>query len=123
MTDYINSGTWNFNRNGSNTLTQVSGTPTVLYHLSVSHQGGSIGFLQLYNNGSATAGAGTPDFVIAVDSGTTVASSPSFQASRDIIYGPSGRGLNQGLSYLWSATGTGTVAHGVNAIVDITYRM
>lgn len=122
MSDFIVPGTFNYSRVGSNTLVQVSGTPTTLYHISVSHQGGSIGFLQIYNNGSASATAGSPDFVIAVDSGTTIASNPSFQAARDIVYGPAGRGLSNGLSYLWAAGGTGTVAHGVNAIVDITYR-
>lgn len=121
MADYLSPGTFTYTRAGSNTLVQVTGTPTILYHVSVSHQGGSVGFLQLYNSGTAAAGAGTPDFVIAVDSGTTIAANPSFQAARDVVFGPAGRSL-QGLSYLWAAGGTGTVAHGVNAVVDITYK-
>ena len=111
-------GTYSYNVAGTNTLTQVSANPTALYHFSVSHNGGSAGFLQVYDNGSADAGAGTPSFVIAISSGTANAGTPSF---RDIQYGPFGRQMNGGISYLFAAGPTGTVAHGVNAVVDITH--
>lgn len=120
MSDFIIPGTFSYSLAGTNTLAQVSGTPTVLYHISISQTGGSAGFLQIYNNPSAGATAGSPDFVIPLPSGTSGAGTPTF---REVDYGPSGRGLNKGLSYLWAAGGTGTVAHGVNATVDITYRM
>lgn len=119
MPDFLSPGTYSYSIAGTNTLIQVSAKPSILYHVSVSHNGGSAGFLQLYNNGSATASAGTPDFVIPVSSGTSGAGTP---AARDILYGPSGRELTAGLSYLWAAGPTGTVAHGVNAIVDITHK-
>ena len=107
---------------GTNTLTQVDAGPVTLHHISVSHQGGSVGYLQVYNNASADAGAGTPDFTIAVNSGTAAAGTPTLMAYRDIKYGAYGRQLDGGLSYLWAAGATGTVAHGVNAVVDITYK-
>ena len=120
MADYPNPGTFSYSIAGTNTLTDVTAKPTALLHISVAQNGGSAGFLQIYNNGSANAaaGAGTPDFAIAVPSGTQGAGTP---ATRDINYGPFGRELTKGLSYLWAAGPTGTVAHGVNATVDITY--
>ena len=122
MADFLAPGTYSYSASGSNTLTQVSADPTTLYHVSISHQGGSVGYLQIYNNGSADAGAGTPTFTVAVQAGTGAAGTPDFEATRDVMYGPSGRIMSAGLSYLWAAGATGTVAHGVNAIVDISYR-
>ena len=113
---------YSYNAAGTNTFTQVTANPTVLYHVSVSHNGGSVGYLQIYDNGTQQAGAGTPDFAIAVHSGTAAAGPPSFEATRDISYGAYGRRMNGGLSYLWAAGATGTAAHGANAVVDITYR-
>ena len=112
-------GTFSYSVAGTNTLTQVASYPTVIYHLSLEQNGGSAGFLQIYNNGTQDAGAGTPDFVVSLNSGTSGAGTP---ARRDIDYGPYGRRLNGGLSYLWAAGPTGTVAHGVNAVVDVTHR-
>ena len=63
---------------------------------------------------------GTPDFVVAVHAGTAAAGTPTFQAARDIVFGPYGRQLNGGLTYLWANAATGTVAFTGNAIVDIT---
>lgn len=117
MEPTIRGGTYHYNAAGTNTLTQVTKNPTNIFHISVAQNGGSAGFLQIYNNASADAGAGTPDFVIPLNSGTSGAGTP---ATRDIYYQPYGRELSGGLSYLWAAGPTGTVAHGVNATVDIT---
>ena len=122
MPDIQNPGTYTYNAAGSNTLVQVTANPTTLYHVSVSHLGGSVGYLQIYNNGTQDVGAGTPSFTIQVQAGTATAGTPSFEATRDIVYGAYGRDMNGGLSYLWAAGPTGTVAHGVNSIIDITYR-
>ena len=119
MADFANPGTYSYNGAGSNTPVQVTANPTVLYQVSVSQTGGSAGFLQLYNNGTFDVGAGTPDFVIPLNSGTSGAGTPAF---RDVVFGPYGRQMSAGLSYLWAAGATGTVAHGVNAVVDIGYR-
>ena len=119
MADIPKGGVLSYSAAGTNTLTQVTANPTTLYYVSVSQTGGSAGFLQVYNNGSADAGVGTPDFVIPLNSGTSGAATPSF---RDVQFGPYGRQLEGGLSYMWAAGATGTVAHGVNATVDLTYR-
>ena len=119
MADVALPGTYSYNSAGSNTPVQVAAYPTVLYHLSVEQNGGSAGFLQVYNNGTQQVGAGTPDFVVALSSGTSGAGTP---ARRDVAYGAYGRRLNGGLSYLWAAGPTGTVAHGVNCTIDVTYR-
>lgn len=119
MADVPKGGELSYSVAGTNTLTQVTPDPTTLYQVSVSQTGGSVGFLQVYNNGSAAAGAGTPDFVIPLNTGTSGAGTPSF---RDVQFGPYGRQMSGGLSYLWAAGATGTVVHGVNATVDITYR-
>ena len=107
---------------GTNTLTQVDAGPVTLFSVHVSHQGGSVGFFHIYNNGSADAGAGTPDMVFAVNSGTAGAGTPTLMTHRDIVFGPYGAQLDGGLSYLWTTAVTGTAAHGVNALVDITYK-
>lgn len=122
MADITQSGTYYYTNAGTNTLTQVTANPTDIYQLSVSQTGGSVGYLQVYNNGSADAGAGTPNFVIPVYSGTAASGTPpnSIAPSRDVNYGAAGRRMDGGLSFLWAAGATGTVAHGVNAIVDIT---
>ena len=104
---------------GSNTLVQVTSSPAVLYQILVSHSGGSVGYLQIYNNGTADGTAGTPDFAIPIGAGTSGAEIPGF---RNVFYGPVGRGMDGGISYLFAAGATGTVAHGVNATVDLTYR-
>lgn len=122
MADFPQGGTYSYDASGTNTISQVTPDPTTLYHISVTNNGGSLGYLQIYNNGTQQAGAGTPDFAIPVHSGTAGAGTPSFKADRDVVYGPYGRRMDGGLSYLWAAGATGTVAHGVNAIVDITYR-
>ena len=119
MADAINPGTFSYNVAGTNTPTQVIAGPAVLYQVSVSQNGGSAGFLQLYNNGTQDYGAGTPDFVIPLSSGTSGAGTPS---SRDVVFGPHGRVMSGGITYLWAAGATGTVAHGVNATVDLTYK-
>ena len=111
-------GTFSYSIAGTNTPTQVTANPTTLFHLSVSQFGGSMGYLQVYNNGSADLGAGTPDFTIPLNSGTVGAGTPAF---RDVAFGPYGRQMDGGISYLWSAGPTGTVVHGVNAVVDITH--
>lgn len=113
---------FSYSNAGTNTLTQVSASRVVLYHISVSHQGGSVGFIQLYNNASADAGAGTPDMVFAVNSGTAGAGTPTLMTHRDIDFGATGVAFNGGLSYLWAAGATGTVAHGVNANLTLIYR-
>ena len=115
-------GTFSYSNAGTNTLTQVETSPAVLYSVHVSHQGGSVGFLQIYNNGTADAGAGTPDVVFAINSGTAAAGTPSMMAYRDVDLGAAGMGFNGGLSYLWAAGATGTTAHGVNANLTIVYR-
>ena len=114
-----NPGTFSYSINGTNTLTQVVPYPTILYQLSVAQFGGSMGYLQLYNNGTQEAGAGTPDFTVPLNSGTSGAGTP---ATRDVTFGPYGRRMNGGLSYLWAAGPTGTVAHGVNCTIYVTYR-
>lgn len=119
MADFANPGTYSYSIAGTNTLTQVTADPTVLYQVSVSQFGGSMGYLQIYNNGTFDAGAGTPTFSIPLNSGTSGAGTPAF---RDVVFGPYGRQMSAGLSYLWAAGPTGTVAHGVNALVDVTYR-
>lgn len=99
---------------GSNTKVQISDNPTVVYNISIEHNGGSAGFLQVYNNGTEAVTAGnSPTLVYAVGAGTFTAGTP---AARDLTF-PGGLGFNQGLSYLWAAGPTGTVAHGVNASV------
>lgn len=113
---------FSYSNAGSNTLTQVDAGPVTLYSIHVSHQGGSVGFLQFYNNGSADAGAGTPDFALAVNSGTAAAGTPTLMAHRDVVLGAYGVQLDAGLSYLWAAGATGTTAHGVNANVTLTYK-
>ena len=114
-------GTYSYSIAGTNTLTQVQPAGALkLLDIHVTNIGGSTGYLQLYNGGSANGSAGTPTFTIPVFSGTAGAGTPTFPAFRDIFY-PQGRQFSTGLSYLWSAGGTGTVAHGANAIVDITY--
>lgn len=119
MPDIAQPGTYSYSAVGSNTPVQVTADPTALYHISVAQNGGSAGYLQVYNNGTGAVGAGTPDFVIAVPSGTFGAGTPSY---RDVSYNPYGRKMDGGLSYLWAAGETGTVAHGVNAIIDISYK-
>ena len=114
-------GTYSYSAGGTNTPTQVTANPTTLYHISVTNLGGSIGYLQVYNNGTIDIGAGTPSFTIPVNSGTSGAGTPSFESERDVVYGAYGRQMDGGLSYIWAAGATGTVAHGVNAIVDITH--
>ena len=119
-------GTYSYNGGGTNTPTQVTANACILYHVSVSHNGGSVGYLQFYNNGTYDVeGAGgtvigTPDFVVAVHAGTAAAGTPTFQAARDVVFGPYGRQLNGGLTYLWANAATGTAAFAGNAIVDIT---
>ena len=116
-------GTYSYSIAGTNTPTQVTANPTTLYHIVVSHNGGSAGFLQIYNNGTNQVQGpggteiGTPAFAIPVNSGTSGAGTPGL---REITYGPFGRQMDAGLSYLWSAGPTGTVVHGVNCTVDIT---
>lgn len=119
MADVLRPGTYSYNAAGTNTLTQVIAGPSVIYQISMAQNGGSMGYLQLYNNGTQDAGAGTPDFTIPLSSGTSGAGTPSF---RDVAFGPSGRIMSGGISYLWAAGPTGTVAHGVNCLVDITYK-
>ena len=119
MADIESGGTFSYNVAGTNTLTQVTKDPTVIYSLHMEQNGGSAGFLQIYNNGTQDAGAGTPNFAIALNSGTSGAGTP---AIRDVVFGPYGRKMDGGLSYLWAAGATGTVAHGVNCSVGVTYR-
>lgn len=118
MADIPQGGTFNYSIAGTNTLTEVTKDPTTLYGISVAQFGGSMGYLQVYNNGTQQAGAGTPDFIIPLSTGTFTGT-PS---SRDINYSPHGRQMNGGLSYLWAAGATGTVAHGVNAMVEFSFR-
>lgn len=112
---------FSYSNAGTNTLTQVDAGPVTLYSVHVSHQGGSVGFFHLYNNGSADAGAGTPDMVFAVNAGTAAAGTPTLMTYRDISF-PAGVQFDGGLSYLWTTAATGTVAHGVNAQVNISYK-
>jgi len=116
-------GVGHYNASGSNTLTQVESVPVTVYSISVSNVGGSVGYLQVYNNGTAAVTAGTLHaMTVPVYSGTAASGTPSNSIfpARDIVY-PVGKQFSNGLSYLWAAGTTGTVAHGVNAIVDITY--
>ena len=114
-------GVGHYNAAGSNTLVQVSTDPLAIYSISVSNTGGSVGYLQVWNAGTAALTAGTlMDFIVPVFSGTAGAGTPSYNASRDVFY-PFGRQAKAGLSYMWAAGTTGTVAHGVNAIIDITF--
>lgn len=107
---------------GTNTLVQVSKDPVTLYRIDIYNAGGSVGFLQFYDNGTAEASAGTPDFAFPVNSGTAAAGTPSLMSYRDIDLGPTGIALKGGLSYLWAVGGTGTVAHGVNANLFLSYK-
>ena len=118
MADYPQGGTFHTSIEGTNTLTQVTKDPTILYSLSVAQFGGSMGYLQVYNNGTQQAVAGEPSFIVPLSTGTFTGT-PS---TRDISFGPFGRQMDGGLSYLWAAGGTGTVAHGVNAMVDISFK-
>ena len=125
MADFPLAGSYSYNAVGSNTLVQVTASPTVLYDLHIHQNGGSMGYLQIYNGGTGDPSGGTitagtlMDWVVAVPSGTSGAGTPTV---RDIVYGPFGRAMNGGLSYMWAAGSTGTVAHGVNCVIDITYR-
>ena len=113
---------FSYNNAGSNTLIQVTASPAVLYHLSIYNPGGSVGYLQIYNNGTADASAGTPDLTFPVNSGTAAAGTPSMMSHRDIDFPTTGIALSGGISYLWAAGGTGTAAHGANVAVVIGYR-
>lgn len=109
-------GKFTYSAVGSNTKVEVSNEPTVIFNISIEQNGGSAGFLQLYNNGTGDITAGVaPTLVYAVGAGTFTAGTPAY---RDISY-PGGLGFNQGLSYLWAAGPTGTVSHGVNAALTI----
>lgn len=119
MPDILEAGTYSYNAAGSNTAVQVTDSPTVLYSVHLAQTGGSMGYLQVYNNGTKNIGAGTPEFTIPLSSGTSGAGTP---AIRDVVFSPSGRKMDSGLSYLWAAGPTGTVAHGVNVLVDISHK-
>ena len=109
-------GQFTYSTVGSNTAVQVTDNPTTVFNISIEQNGGSAGFLQLYNNGTFDISAGVaPTLVYAVSSGTSGGGTP---AIRDIVY-PGGLGFNKGFSYLWAAGPTGTVAHGVNASIII----
>ena len=109
-------GKFTYSAAGTNTIVQVTDEPTVIFNISIEQFGGSAGYLQLYNNGTNAVTAGNaPTLAYAVAAGTFTAGTP---ATRDLIF-PGGLGFNQGLSYLWTAGPTGTVAHGVNASVII----
>ena len=115
---------FHYNAVGSNVPTQVTSTPARLYSIHVSQFGGSMGYLQMYNagTGDVTGGTITPgtnvDWTVTVPSGTSGAGTPAF---RDIFY-PKGIEMSSGISYLWAAGSTGTVAHGVNAVVHFSYQ-
>lgn len=113
---------FSYNTVGSNTIVQVVAEPAVLYHVSISHQGGSVGYLQLYNNGTQDTATGTPDITFAVNAGTAAAGTPTLMVLRDVDFGPVGIAFNGGLSYLWAAGVTGTAAHGANANITLVYR-
>lgn len=122
MADYPQAS-FHYNASGSNTLIQIEAIPVTIYSVSVSQNGGSVGYLQLYNNGTAPLTAGTlMNTTIPVYSGTAASGTPpnSIVPVRDIFY-PQGKHFEKGFSYLWAAGTTGTVSHGVNAIIDITY--
>ena len=115
---------FHYNAVGSNTLVQVTASPARLYSVHVSQNGGSMGYLQMYNAGTGdpvggTITAGTlMDWVVTLPSGTSGAGTPAF---RDIAY-PKGVEMSGGISYMWAAGSTGTVAHGVNVVVHMSYQ-
>lgn len=120
MADTGQVGTYHLSFVGSNTPTQVTAKPTILYSLSVAHNGGSAGYLQVYDNGTGAITAGTNmQMSFAVASGTFAAGTPA-QISKD--FGPNGVAMNGGLSYLWATGTTGTVAHETNAVINIVYK-
>lgn len=116
-------GTVHYSNAGTNTLTQVTNEPIRLNSISVDYSGGAttVAFLQVYNNGTADiAEPGTgKTFALAVYSGTAGAGTPSLAAHRDVNYGPNGIRFDNGLSYMWSTSETGTGAVTGNARVMI----
>lgn len=102
---------YHYNGAGTNTLTNVSAQEVNLYAIDVQALG-SPGYLQVYDNGSTEAGAGTPDLVFRVGE----------LGSRNIQFGPAGARLKGGLSYHWGTAATGTAAVAGNAIVNIVYQ-
>ena len=104
---------FSYSNAGTNTLTQVDAGPVTLFHIGATNTGGSVGYLHIYNNGSADAGAGTPDITFPIRSGTE---------PQEISFDPYGVQLDGGLSYLWAVGATGTVAHGVNLNLNIAYK-
>ena len=112
--------TFHYSLAGTNTPTQVQPSPVTLYQLNVTNIGAVTGYLQVYNNGSADLGAGTPDFVIPVP--PNVATSSGTVGYRPLDFGSNGLKLSGGLSYLWAAGATGTVAIATNASVFAVYK-
>ena len=122
MPDYFPGASFTYSAAGSNTLVQVTPDPATLYQISLSQFGGSMGYLQIYNNGTGDAGAGTPDFVIPLGGTAGGAGGAGTPTVRDVNFGPVGLRMSGGISYLWAAGATGTVAHGVNAILNVVFR-
>lgn len=120
MSIYDEGADFHYSASGTNTPTQVNKSPVTLYSLNVTNIGAVTGYLQVYNNGSADLGAGTPDFVFPVP--PNVATSSGTVSSRPVDMGPYGLKLSGGLSYLWAAGATGTVAIATNASVFLTYK-
>lgn len=113
MNPNIRGASFSYSNAGTNTLTQVDAASVNIFFVNAYNTGGSVGYLQLYNNGSADAGAGTPDVTFPVRGGTE---------GERIYLGPYGMQFDGGLSYLWAVGATGTAAHGVNLNVTIVYK-
>lgn len=113
MTNIINqSGAgYYYSGAGTNTLANVSSYEAQLYNIEVTALG-SPGYLQVYNNSSTEAGAGTPDMVFYVGE----------LATRSIPFGPVGTRLKGGLSYLWGTAASGTAVNAGNIAVNIIYQ-
>ena len=120
MSIYEEPSSFHYSAAGTNTPTQVANSPVTLFRVNVANLGGSTGFLQIYNNGSADLGAGTPDLTIPVPPNVSTTSGTVQTKDRD--YGSYGLKLSGGLSYLWANAATGTVVMATNAVVDIAYK-
>lgn len=124
MSIYDEGATYYYTAAGTNTPTEVSDSPVTLFSIGVSNVGGASGYLQLYDNGTATIAAGTtigtPQLVIPVPANVSTTSGTVQYRVRD--WGDHGIKFNGGLTLLWANGVTGTAAVSGNAIVDIAYK-
>lgn len=124
MSIYDEGASYFYSAAGTNTPTQVSDSPVTLYSANVTNISAGAGYLQIYDNGTATiaagTSAGTPQLVIPVPS--NVSTTSGTVATKERNFGANGVKLSGGLSFIWSSGATGTTALSGNAIVDFAYK-